>query len=114
MNRLSEKRQRLTQRKNRIRARVSGTSERPRLTVFVGSNTISAQIIDDSVGKTLVSARGTNGKTMTEKAADAGTTIAQAAKKQKISKVVFDTNGRQYQQRLSAFAEAARKEGLEF
>lgn len=104
-------------RKNRVRSRVSGTAERPRLSVTISNLHVSAQIIDDVKGHTLVSATTVGAKTtgtMTEKAAAIGTQIGKSAKKNKITKVVFDRNGRQYAGRLSALADAARKEGLEF
>ena len=97
-------------RKNRVRAKVSGTAERPRLTVTISNLHVSAQLIDDVAGKTLAAATGT----MTEKSAAIGAEIAKKAKKIKISAVVFDRNGRQYAGRLKALADAARQEGLEF
>ena len=104
-------------RKNRVRARVNGTADRPRLTVFISNKHVSAQIIDDTKGITIVSATTVGTKlagSMTELAAKVGSDIANKAKKAKINAVVFDRNGRQYAGRLSALADAARKEGLEF
>ena len=104
-------------RKGRVRAKVSGTAERPRLSVTISNVHVSAQLIDDVKGHTLASATTVGTKatgTMTEKCAIIGTEIAKKAKKAKINAVVFDRNGRQYAGRLSAFADAARKEGLEF
>ena len=104
-------------RKNRVRSKVSGTSERPRLSVTISNMHIHAQIIDDEAKKTLVASTTVGTKqtgTMTEKAEFVGADIAKKAKKAKISKVVFDRNGRAYAKRLHALAEAARKEGLEF
>lgn len=104
-------------RKNRVRARVNGTADRPRLTVFISNKHVSAQIIDDTKGITIVSATIVGTKlagSMTELAAKVGSDIAKKAKKAKINAVVFDRNGRQYAGRLSALADAARKEGLEF
>ena len=104
-------------RKNRVRARVNGTANRPRLTVFISNKHVSAQIIDDTKGITIVSATTVGTKlagSMTELAAKVGSDIARKAKKAKINAVVFDRNGRQYAGRLSALADAARKEGLEF
>jgi len=78
---------------------------------------VSAQLIDDTVGKTLASSTTVGKKatgTMSEKAAVIGSEIAKKAKKAKIEKVVFDRNGRQYAGRLKALADAARKEGLDF
>lgn len=104
-------------RKDRVRARISGTAERPRLSVNISNTHISAQIIDDVAQKTLVSATTVGSKlkgTKTELSAKIGEEIAKKAKKAKIKAVVFDRNGRRYAGRLSALAEAARKEGLEF
>lgn len=105
-------------RKSRIRARVIGTTERPRLTVFISNRHVSAQVIDDSLGRTLASSATAASKdakgNMVEKAAWVGSDIAKHAVKAGVKKVVFDRNGRQYQGRLNALAEAARKEGLEF
>ena len=104
-------------RKNRVRAKVSGTAERPRLTVTISNLHVSAQLIDDVAGKTFAAATTVGTKaagTMTEKSAAIGAEIAKKAKKIKISAVVFDRNGRQYAGRLKALADAARQEGLEF
>lgn len=104
-------------RKNRVRAKVNGTAERPRLSVTISNMHVSAQLIDDTKGHTLASATTVGTKasgTMTEKCAVIGTEIAKKAKKAKITAVVFDRNGRQYASRLKALADAARKEGLEF
>ena len=104
-------------RKNRVRAKVHGTAERPRLTVTISNMHVSAQIIDDDKGVTLVSATTVGTKatgTMTEKCATVGADIAKKAKKAKVTAVVFDRNGRQYAGRLKALADAARQEGLEF
>jgi len=104
-------------RKNRVRSRIHGTSERPRLTVTISNMHISAQVINDDKGHTLVAATTVGAKasgTMTEKAGMVGSEIAKKAKKANIKAVVFDRNGRQYGARLSALADAARKEGLEF
>ena len=104
-------------RKNRVRSRIGGTADRPRLTVFISNTHVSAQLIDDVEGKTIVSATTVGQKltgTMSEKAAKIGTEIASKAKKAKINAVVFDRNGRRYAGRLAALADAARKGGLEF
>jgi large subunit ribosomal protein L18 len=104
-------------RKMRIRARVSGTTERPRLTVYISNLHVSAQIIDDTKSSTLVSSTSTKNEvagSKAEKAAWVGTDIAKKAKKAGVKAVVLDRNGRQYGGRLKALADAARKEGLEF
>lgn len=106
-----------TLRARRVRAKVSGTAERPRLSVTISNLHVSAQLIDDITGKTLAAATTVGAKatgTMSEKAAIIGTDIAKKAKKVKVTKVVFDRNGRQYAGRLKALADAARNEGLEF
>ena len=104
-------------RKQRVRATVVGTAERPRLSVSISNMHVSAQIIDDSASKTLASSTTVGSKqtgTLTELASFVGSDIAKKAKKAKITKVVFDRNGRQYAGRLGALADAARNEGLEF
>lgn len=104
-------------RKDRVRSVVKGTIDRPRLSVFISNLHVSAQIIDDETQKTLASATTVGQKaklTKSEAAALIGTEIAKKAKKAKISKVVFDRNGRLYAGRLKALAEAAREEGLDF
>jgi large subunit ribosomal protein L18 len=106
------------QRKNRIRATVIGTPERPRLSVHISNTNVSAQVIDDSAHKTLAAVTTAHSKaatgTMTEKAAWVGAEIAAAAKKIKVSKVVFDRSGKKYHGRIKALADAAREKGLEF
>ena len=104
-------------RKNRVRAKISGTAERPRLSVAISNTHVSAQLIDDVKQHTVAAATTVGTKqtgTMTEQAAVVGAEIAKKAKKLKITAVVFDRNGRQYAGRLKALADAARKEGLEF
>lgn len=101
----------------RVRAKVTGTATRPRLTVTISNKHVSAQIVDDVAGKTLVASTTVGAKQtgpISEQAAFVGTDIAKKAKKAKINSVVFDRNGRQYAKRLAALADAARKEGLEF
>ncbi len=104
-------------RANRTRAKIHGTAERPRLSVFFSNQHIIAQIINDDDGKTLVYATTVGAKmtgTKTEKAAKIGEEIAKKAKTAKIKKVVFDRGSKLYAGRMSALADAARKEGLEF
>jgi len=103
-------------RKARVRAKVSGTAERPRLSVTISNKHVSAQLIDDVTAKTLAAATTVGSKqtgSLKDLAAFVGTDIAKKAKKAKISHAVFDRNGRQYAGRLAALADAARKEGLE-
>lgn len=104
-------------RKGRVRAKVTGTTDRPRLTVTISNMHVSAQLIDDSKGHTIAAATTVGAKatgSLTERAAAVGADIAKKAKKAKITQVVFDRNGRRYAGRLAALADAARKEGLEF
>ena len=104
-------------RAKRTRAKIHGTASRPRLTVFFSNQHIVAQIINDDNGKTLVYATTVGSKltgTKTEKAAKIGEEIAKKAKTAKIKKVVFDRGSKLYAGRMSALADAARKEGLEF
>lgn len=104
-------------RTKRTRAKIHGTSERPRLSVNFSNQHIIAQIINDDKGITLAYAT-TVGSKMTgskvEKAEKIGAEIAKKAKTAKISKVVFDRGSKLYAGRMNALAEAARKEGLEF
>jgi len=117
MNNLAKKLLNKNLRKARVRSKVNGTAERPRLSVTISNLHVSAQLIDD-VNGTTVAAATTVGKkvtgTMTEKSASVGADIAKKAKKAKIDAVVFDRNGRAYAVRLKALGGAARKEGLEF
>jgi large subunit ribosomal protein L18 len=105
-------------RKARVRASVTGTAERPRLSVYVSNMHIHAQIIDDAAGKTIASSSSAASKeakgTLSEKAAWIGADIAKKAKKAKVTAVVFDRGGRKYHGRLKALADAAREGGLEF
>ncbi|MBR3236561.1 50S ribosomal protein L18 [Candidatus Saccharibacteria bacterium] len=104
-------------RAKRTRAKIFGTSERPRLSVHISNRHIVAQVIDDNKKTTLCSATTVGEKldgTMTEKAAKIGTEIAKKAKAKKIKTVVFDRGSKLYAGRMSALADAARKEGLEF
>lgn len=118
MKQLSDKLLGRTLRKQRVRAKVTGTEARPRLSVTISNMHISAQIIDDVSHKTLAASTTVGNKaakgTLTEKAAVIGSDIAKKAVKKSIKQVVFDRNGRQYAARLKALADAARKEGLEF
>ena len=104
-------------RAKRTRAKIHGTSDRPRLAVHFSNMHITAQIIDDDKKTTLAYVTTVGTKTagsMTERAAKVGTEIAKKAKAAKISKVVFDRGAKLYAGRMSALADAARKEGLEF
>ena len=106
----------------RLRNRFSGTAERPRLAVFRSNNHMYAQIIDDTVGKTLVSASTLQKEVKAElektnnvdAAAYLGTVIAKRALEKNITTVVFDRGGFIYQGKIQALADAAREAGLEF
>ena len=117
MSNLDNKTLNKTLRKNRVRAKISGTSERPRLSVSISNKNVSVQLIDDVKQRTIAASTTVGAKqtgTITELAAFVGTDIAKKAKKAKITAIVFDRNGHRYAKRLSALADAARKEGLEF
>jgi len=103
-------------RKRRIRARVVGTAERPRLAVFRSNTRLSAQLINDESGKTLasVSSHTQKGNSPRERAQAAGATLAEMAKKAGVTKAVFDRGGFLYAGTIAAFADAARGAGLEF
>src|SRR3989344_5055096 len=111
MSRLTSKIQKSLRRQNRVRFIVRGTTERPRLSVFISKKHISAQIIDDTKQQTIVSYSTADKKTtgtMTERAADVGSEIAKLAKTKKVKKVVLDRGSRIYHGRVKALAEAAR------
>jgi large subunit ribosomal protein L18 len=116
MNTLQKKQAIFARRKSRIRAKITGTAERPRLTIFKSHKYIYAQVIDDAKGHTLVStdSRAVKGKTPVERAKEVGVDIAKKAKAAKIAKVVFDRNGYLYTGKIKTVADAAREGGLEF
>ncbi len=102
-------------RRNRIRAKVKGTEIRPRLCVFKSNTTISAQVIDDTKGKTITAFTGLLAKgSKTDQAVIVGKNIAKLAIEKNIKKVVFDRGGYIYTGRVKALADAAREGGLEF
>jgi len=102
--------------KKKIRVKIQGTSERPRLTVFRSNKFIYAQVINDIVGKTLAQASDIkmNKGTKSERAKEVGRAIGSACLKEKIKKVVFDRNGFKYIGRIKLVADEARVAGLEF
>lgn len=118
----AESREARKRRHRRIRAKISGTAERPRLNVYRSLNNIYAQVIDDREGHTLVAASTLEsdlsseleGKTKKEQAAVVGRVVAERALEAGISQVVFDRGGYPYHGRVKAVAEAARESGLEF
>jgi large subunit ribosomal protein L18 len=109
-------------RKFRIRSKISGTPERPRMTVFRSAKHIYAQVVDDETGKTLAAAstlskdlKGTLGDGDKKDAAKkVGALVAKICLEKKLTKVVFDRNGYLYHGRVRALAEAAREAGLDF
>jgi len=109
----NEKRIRL---KAKIRSKIKGVSDRPRLSVFRSNKFIYAQIIDDVANKTLAQASDVKVKkgTKIERAKEVGKMIAEAALAKKISKVVFDRNGFKYTGRVKLVADEARASGLKF
>ena len=115
MNNATHKRQQRIRRHNRVRARVEGTSERPRLAVFRSNKYLSAQLIDDVAGKTLFSAHGREvGGTLLAQAVAVGKAIAERAKAGGIEKAVFDRGGYLFTGRVKALADSARENGLTF
>lgn len=106
----------------RVRTRISGTAERPRLNVYRGLKNIYAQVIDDQAGHTLVSASTLDkelrsqlsGLTKTEQARLVGKLVAERARSKGIVRVVFDRGGYRYIGRVKALADGAREHGLEF
>ena len=118
MDKLAHKLRNRALRKNRVRAKVSGTAERPRLSVNISNRHITAQVIDDVTSTTIAYISTVGKKTaagiMTERAAWAGTEIAKKAKAAKVTSVVFDRGSHLYHGRVQALADAARNAGLEF
>ena len=106
-------------RHRRVRKKISGTAERPRLAVYRSNRGISAQLVDDETGRTLAAAswlsfRGSSKGTKTEQATEVGTLLARNAKSAGIERAVFDRGGFLYHGRVKALAEAAREGGLVF
>ena len=122
MDKAKRKRQARLQRHARVRRRVRGTTERPRLCVFRSLKHMQAQIIDDTVGHTMVSANTLDaevqaeaaGKSKSEQAKVVGDVLAKRAREAGITTVVFDRGGYRYHGRVAALAQAAREGGLEF
>ncbi|MDZ7722936.1 MAG: 50S ribosomal protein L18 [candidate division KSB1 bacterium] len=121
--RVFEKKRARAKRRKHIRKVIKGTAERPRLVVFRSNKSIYGQIIDDTSGTTLASSSSLSSgikekvdaaKNKVEQAKIVGSHIAEAAKEKKIDKVVFDRAGYRYHGRVKAFAEGARKGGLNF
>jgi large subunit ribosomal protein L18 len=120
---MSEKSQKARRRRHyRIRMKISGTTERPRLNVFRSLSHIYAQVIDDTAGHTLASASTVDpelapmvaGKSKQDQATIVGKAVAERAQEAGVSRVVFDRGGYRYHGRVRKLAEAAREGGLEF
>ena len=105
-------------RKRRIRGRINGTTERPRVSVFRSNKAIYAQLVDDAAAATIVAARSAevdgSGLKKSEVAKKVGELLAQRAKDKGIERVVFDRSGYLYHGRVKALAEGAREGGLVF
>ncbi|MGC9453554.1 MAG: 50S ribosomal protein L18 [Phycisphaerae bacterium] len=122
MNRMEKKTMQRQRRKRRVRKKVSGTSERPRLSIFRSHKHIYAQVIDDTAGRTIAAASSLD-RALRERLAHGGNreaasavgeAVAGKAVEAGVKKVVFDRNGFPYHGRVRELADAARKGGLEF
>ncbi len=120
MNVNKKKREKRLRRHRRVRGRVHGTAERPRLAVFRSNRQVYCQVINDEDGKTLASASSLggdvkgSGKGNSDEAAQVGTKIAEKCKELGVTTVTFDRGGFRYHGRVKALADAARKGGLKF
>ncbi|MDO8240843.1 MAG: 50S ribosomal protein L18 [Candidatus Moranbacteria bacterium] len=115
MKKLSRNQTRL-HRKKRIRAKISGSSEMPRLAIFRSLRNVSIQVIDDISGKTLVSANllDSKAKNTVDGAKELGKSVAEKCKALKIESIVFDRSGYKYHGKIKAVADGAREAGLKF
>ena len=114
---VKDKKQKRNRRHARIRAKVKGTAQRPRLAVFKSNTSLSAQLINDDNNKSIggvTSGKVASGKKGVEQAQSVGKAIAEIAQKNKISEVIFDRGGFIYTGKIRALAEAARENGLKF
>ncbi len=116
MNKTIIKKEKRIRRKSRIRARVFGTMEKPRLSVFKSNKSLYAQLIDDVSGKTICQSdsKKVSGKTLSDKSFEIGKDIALKAKSKNIDKAVFDRGGFMYTGSIKSLAEGARSGGLLF
>lgn len=122
MGKIKTTREARLRRHRRVRKKISGTTARPRLAVFRSSEHIYAQVIDDTVGRTLATASTLDpevrdqreGKTKVAEAQVVGGVVARRAREHGVTQVVFDRGGFMYHGRVKALADAARAEGLEF
>jgi len=110
------KEQQRKRRHDRVRAKVAGTDERPRLAIFKSNTRLIAQIINDDLGQTIaaISSDKEKGKTPRERAEAGAMTIAKVARAKGVQRLVFDRGGFQYKGTVKAFADAVRAAGLEF
>jgi len=117
MDRILDKKKRLAARKRRIRMKIKGTAERPRVSVYISNQNIVAQMIDDETGKTVVSVstlgkgsqvKGKSGKV----AAQVGMSLAEKAQAAGVTSAVLDRNGRLYHGKVKEFADAMREKGM--
>jgi large subunit ribosomal protein L18 len=110
--------QRRLRRRRRVRAKIRGSAERPRISMFRSNRGIFAQLVDDDAARTLAAVNWTESELRTlgrlEQARRAGALLAERAKAAGVEHVVFDRGGYQYHGRVKAFAEGAREAGLEF
>jgi large subunit ribosomal protein L18 len=120
MNKGNQKQLGRYRRKRRVRKKISGTSDKPRLSVFRSNRHIYAQIIDDIAGRTLASVStierdiNSSGKSKMEAASNAGHILAERAREKDIKQVIFDRGGNLYHGRVKALADGAREGGLVF
>ena len=115
MSTVTKPQQRL-RRRRRVRAKITGTAERPRISIFRSNRGISAQLVDDGAGRTLAAVSWTEGELRSlkpmEQAAKGGELLGQRAKALGVEAVVFDRGGYQYHGRVKAFADGVREAGL--
>lgn len=116
MSKIKSKKELFERRRRRVRSRLLGTSDRPRLNVFLSNKHTFVQLIDDETGKTLVSVsdRELKGLSKKECSVAMGRLIAEKARTKQITHVVFDRSGRKYHGHVKAIAEGAREGGLQF
>lgn len=116
MKKVNSKKEKRERRKKRIRAKIFGTPQKPRLSVFKSNRYISAQLIDDQSGKTLASSHSKTirSKTLMEKSKTVGLDLAEKAKTHKFKEIVFDRGGFSYTGCIKALADGAREGGLKF
>ena len=116
MKNINIKKQKVERRHRKIRAKVFGTEEKPRLSVYKSNKYIYGQLINDDKSVTILSLSSMKikGKTFTERCIETDKEIAKLAKAKKIEKVVFDRGGFKYVGRVKAFADGAREGGLKF